>query len=226
MSNMDWRNILKFDENLYDHTDEESKEKHRKILEFINNRPKTKKLGQKIQDFLSSGELDESEAILDLPRNPVSAVTREFYNNATEFPFDPDGGLGSFRRPKTNFELVKRTVNTIIDTIITGIINRDFRGEEQKTYADGVRKFVRYFYYVSIPERKNFFDEERHPYYDGQEFVQAINGLVKRYREDNDSEFDENIINIVGPFLNKFYPTRQEINQYLMDSFDFRRRRR
>ena len=114
---MDWRTILKFDENLYDHTDEESKEKHRRILDFINNRPKTKKLGQKIQDFLSSGELDESEAILDLPRNPISSKTREFYNNATEFPFDPDGGLGSLRRPKTNFEHVKRIVNMIIDTI-------------------------------------------------------------------------------------------------------------
>jgi hypothetical protein len=221
---MNWQTVLKFDENLYDHTDEESKEKHRRILDFINNRPKTKKLGQKIQDFLSSGELDESEAILDLPRNPVSAKTREFYNNETEFPFDPDGGLGSLRRPRTNFELVKLRVNRIIDTIITGIINRDFRGEERKTYAEGVRKFVRYFYYVSIPEREDFFDEDGPPYYKGQAYVQAINGLLAKY--DNESEFDEDIISIVAPFLDRFYPTRQEINRYLMDSFDIRRRRR
>jgi hypothetical protein len=221
---MDWRTILKFDENLYEHTDEESKEKHRRILDFINNRPKTKKLGQKIQDFLSSGELDETEAILDLPRNPVTSKTREFYNNETEFPFDPDGGLGSLRRPKTNFELVKQTVNRIIDTIITGVINRDFRGEERKTYAEGVRKLVRYFYYVSIPENDNFFDEDEPPYYKGIVFNQALNGLLSKY--DNQSEFDNNIIDIVYPFLEKFYPTRQEINRYLMDSFDFRRRRR
>lgn len=219
---MDWRTILKFDENLYDHTDEESKEKHRKILEFINNRPKTKKLGQKIQDFLSSGELDESEAILDLPRNPVSAKTREFYNNETEFPFDPDGGLGSLRRPRTNFELVKRIVNMIIDTINTGIINRDFRGEERKIYTEGVRKFVRYFYYVSIPEKEDFFDEDNPPYYNSQAYVQAADSLLAKY--DKESEFDQQIINIVAPFLEKFYPTRQEINRYLMDSFDFRRR--
>jgi hypothetical protein len=221
---MDWRTILKFDENLYEHTDEESKEKHRRILDFINNRPKTKKLGQKIQDFLSSGELDETEAILDLPRNPVTSKTREFYNNETEFPFDPDGGLGSLRRPKTNFELVKQKVNRIIDTIITGVINRDFRGEERKTYAEGVRKLVRYFYYVSIPENDNFFDEDEPPYYKGIVFNQALNGLLSKY--DNQSEFDNNIIDIVYPFLEKFYPTRQEINRYLMDSFDIRRRRR
>lgn len=110
----------------------------------------------------------------------------------------------------------------IIDIINTGIINRDFRGEEQKTYAEGVRKFVRYFYYVSIPEREDFFDEDRQPYYDVQAFVQAKEGLLGKYS--NQSDFEENLITIVAPFLNKFYPTRREINQYLMDSFDFRRR--
>ena len=57
---MDWRSILKFDENLYNHTDESTKEKHQRILDFIKDRPKTKGTGLRIKQFLDSGELDLS----------------------------------------------------------------------------------------------------------------------------------------------------------------------
>ena len=76
---MNWRTILKFDENLYRHTNDETKEKHRRILEFIGKQPKGKALGNKIKDFVETGELDETVSPLDLPRNNITAKTREFY---------------------------------------------------------------------------------------------------------------------------------------------------
>ena len=76
---MNWRTILKFDENLYRHTNDETKEKHRRILEFIGKQPKGKALGNKIKDFVETGELDETVSPLDLPRNNITPKTREFY---------------------------------------------------------------------------------------------------------------------------------------------------
>ena len=82
---MDWRSILKFDENLYNHTDESTKEKHQKILDFLKDRPKTKRTGLRIKQFLDSGELDESFTPFDLPRNSITEKTKEYYKEFGDF---------------------------------------------------------------------------------------------------------------------------------------------
>ena len=142
---MDWRTVLKFDENLYNHTDEESKEKHRRILEFLKDRPKTNVTGRKIQDFLQTGNISDKFDLDDLPTTKYGPVAREFYERvAQKVGFDRD----------IKQYIVSR-VNEFISQMITNMM---FGGQtflDNMTYYEtGARKLVRHIYYDIIP--KNF----------------------------------------------------------------------
>jgi len=136
---MDWRSILKFDENLYNHTDESTKEKHQKILDFIKVRPKTKGTGLRIKQFLDSGELDDSFTPLDLPRNSITPKTKEFYEGY-------------------NFNDVKNRINHLVTaysnmfSVYRNEIEREADGMTLKDFTLAFSKIVKNFYYSEIPK--------------------------------------------------------------------------
>tara|TARA_R100000406_G_scaffold54222_2_gene37014 strand:+ start:45 stop:677 length:633 start_codon:yes stop_codon:yes gene_type:complete len=142
---MDWRTVLKFDENLYNHTDEESKEKHRRILEFIKDRPKTNRTGQKIQEFLQTGNISDKFDLDDLPTTKYGPVAREFYERVAQ-------KVGYDRDIK---QFIVSRVNELISQMITNMM---FGGQtflDNSTYYEtGARKLIRHIYYDIIP--KNF----------------------------------------------------------------------
>jgi hypothetical protein len=142
---MDWRTVLKFDENLYNHTDEESKEKHRRILEFIKDRPKTNRTGQKIQEFLQTGNISDKFDLDDLPTTKYGPVAREFYERvAQKVGFDRD--IKQFIVSRVN-ELISQMITNMMFGGQTFLDNSDY-------YEKGVRKLIRHIYYDIIP--KNF----------------------------------------------------------------------
>lgn len=135
---MDWRSILKFDENLYNHTDESTKEKHQRILDFIKDRPKTKGTGLRIKQFLDSGELDESFTPLDLPRNSITTKTKEYY-----------GQIGDFRDAKVKIDSL---VSNFTDMFRLYRDKIQMRTEMQlKDFKLAFSKLVKNFYYSEIP---------------------------------------------------------------------------
>ncbi len=142
---MDWRTILKFDENLYNHTDEESKEKHRRILEFIKDRPKTNRTGQKIQEFLQTGEMSDKFDLDDLPTTKYGPVAREFYERVAQkvgYPRD----IKQYIVSRVNELISQMTMNMMFGGQ-TFLDNSDY-------YEKGARKLIRHIYYDIIP--KNF----------------------------------------------------------------------
>ena len=142
---MDWRTILKFDENLYNHTDEQSKEKHRRILEFIKDRPKTNRTGQKIQEFLQTGNISNKFDLDDLPTTKYSPEAREFYERVAQI-------VGYDRDIK---QYIVSRVNEMIDQLIRNMMLGGHRFLENTEYYEaGIRKLVRHIYYDIIP--KNF----------------------------------------------------------------------
>ena len=142
---MDWRSILKFDENLYNHTDESTKEKHQKILDFIKDRPKTKGTGLKIKEFLDSGELDESFTTFDLPRNSITAKTKEYYNELLSFD-EVKSNVNHLVNSFTNMLRVYRA------EIERGVYHPD-DGMPIKDFTSAFSKLVKNFYYSEIPKR-------------------------------------------------------------------------
>ena len=158
---MNWRTILKFDENLYRHTNDETKEKHRRILEFIGKQPKGKALGNKIKDFVETGELDETVSPLDLPRNNITPKTREFYGE-----IDRDIFLGGTVRnfnPQTKFRIVRQRVNDAV-TAAQAISNLNFRfevsDEEFKALQTAISRLIRYYYYEVVPNYRGNFTQD------------------------------------------------------------------
>jgi len=150
---MDWRTILKFDENLYRHTNDETKEKHRKILEFIGKQPKGKNLGNKIKDFVETGELDESLSPIDLPRNNITPKTREFYDNIKGTI------LSSYITDKrtnneSRFRIVRKRVGDAVNAAIM-ILNFKHRTEVPADQHDDLKtaisRLIRYYYYEVVP---------------------------------------------------------------------------
>lgn len=162
---MDWRTILKFDENLYRHTNDETKEKHRRILEFIGKQPKGKRLGNKIKDFVETGELDDSLSPLDLPRNNITPKTREFYGD-----IEPSILLESYVRPSFNdmdserkFNIVRKRVGDAVNAAMM-ILNFNFREEiPAEQYDDSktaISRLIRYYYYEVVPNYQGNFIQD------------------------------------------------------------------
>jgi len=137
---MDWRSILKFDENLYNHTDESTKEKHQKILDFIKVRPKTKGTGLRIKQFLDSGELDDSFTPLDLPRNSITPKTKEFYE-----------GIYDFNDVKDRINHLVTTYSTMI-RIFRDEIEAGNGGMPIRDFTMAFSKLVKNFYYSEMPK--------------------------------------------------------------------------
>ena len=201
---MDWRSILKFDENLYNHTDESTKEKHQRILDFIKDRPKTKGTGLKIKEFLDSGELDESFTAFDLPRNSITPQTKEYYERF---------GI---------FDVYKTRINNLITTVSDSIIlYRDtIRRETGMPYRDFISAFsklVKNFYYSEIPKlnidmvrfyarNKNKTDYNDRPNYDN---MPAYKEAVENYLDKFDTAKTELLLYIVNMALSKFLPVRE-----------------
>ena len=157
---MNWRTILKFDENLYRHTNDETKEKHRKILEFIGKQPKGKRLGNKIKDFVETGELDESLTPLDLPRNNITPKTKEFYGEMDKEVLVEDSRLYNMRDP---FRIVRKRVGDAVNAAIT-ILNFNFRQEIPADQYDDVKtaisRLIRYYYYEVVPNYQGNFIQD------------------------------------------------------------------
>tara|TARA_R110001592_G_scaffold35695_4_gene121187 strand:+ start:6582 stop:7220 length:639 start_codon:yes stop_codon:yes gene_type:complete len=195
---MDWRSILKFDENLYNHTDESTKEKHQRILDFIKNRPKTKGTGLRIKEFLDSGELDESFTALDLPRNSITPKTKEYYG------------------PRS--ELVKDRVNVLIDTFsgMFGVYKTEIERESGMRLRDftlAFSKLVKNFYYAELPDVNNGYyvtrlrdDEEIN--YKNQDYKETVENYINTFSDDNDKT--NLLMHTVYRALSNLLPNRTE----------------
>lgn len=202
---MDWRSILKFDENLYNHTDESTKEKHQRILDFIKDRPKTKGTGLKIKEFLDSGELDESFTAFDLPRNSITPKTKEYYER-----------FGSFNDYKTRInDLITAVSNSIIP--YRNKIQRETGGMPLRDFLSAFSKLVKNFYYSEIPKlnidmvrfyarNKNKTDYNDRPNYDN---MPAYKEAVVNYLDKFDTPKTELLLNIVYTSLSNFLPVRE-----------------
>tara|TARA_R100001460_G_scaffold54215_4_gene93383 strand:- start:1013 stop:1645 length:633 start_codon:yes stop_codon:yes gene_type:complete len=180
---MDWRTILKFDENLYNHTDEQSKEKHRRILEFIKDRPKTNRTGQKIQEFLQTGNISDKFDLDDLPTTKYGPVAREFYERvAQKVGYDRD--------------IKQYIVSRVNDLISQMSLNIRTMGRELLNnityYETGVRKLIRHIYYDIIP--KNF---------DLEKDEIDISGNTR---------MPQNVLNAIYDYFDKFDNDNREIN--------------
>jgi len=156
---MDWRNILKFDENLYRHTNDETKEKHRRILEFIGKQPKGKRLGNKIKDFVETGELDDSISPLDLPRNNITPKTREFYSEINKDVLFEESRYYSRDDP---FSIVRKRVGDAVKAALK-ILDYQFRPEVPADMYEALKtaisRLIRYYYYDLVPNFNGDFIE-------------------------------------------------------------------
>jgi len=165
---MDWRTILKFDENLYRHTNDETKEKHRRILEFIGKQPKGKALGNKIKDFVETGELDESLTPLDLPRNNITPKTREFYS---KLDYEMLMGYGGRTMQRDYFNIVRNRVGDAVNAAKM-ILNFKYRDEVpadmHNDLKTAISKLIRYYYYEVIPNYQGDFIQEMRIQEDGE----------------------------------------------------------
>ena len=199
---MNWRTILKFDENLYRHTNDETKEKHRRILEFIGKQPKGKALGNKIKDFVETGELDETVSPLDLPRNNITAKTREFYGGIeTDVLF-----FSQIRNSERKFNVVKIRVGNAVDAAIR-ILNF-YRDEvPADLYNDlkpAISKLIRHYYYEVIPNYQGDFIQEMGIGEDGEpRDERAYDEFITRelFEKFDETEFMEMIYQCVHPVL-------------------------
>jgi hypothetical protein len=157
---MDWRTILKFDENLYRHTNDETKEKHRRILEFIGKQPKGKALGNKIKDFVETGELDESLSPLDLPRNNITPKTREFYGEMDPRILIANPGR---RFAENQFDIIRRRVGDAVNAAIM-ILNFKYRSEIPADLYNvakvAISRLIRYYYYEVVPNYQGNFIQD------------------------------------------------------------------
>lgn len=227
---MDWRTILKFDENLYRHTNDETKEKHRRILEFIGKQPKGKALGNKIKDFIETGELDESLSPLDLPRNNITPKTREFYS---KIDYEMLMGYGGRRTTQRDyFDIVRRRVGDAVQAAKM-ILNFKFRQEiPADMYEDlkpAISKLIRYYYYEVIPNYQGDFIQEMSIVEDGElRNENAYDEFTTRelFEKFDRTEFMDIIYDCVHPVLMvgflHGYPNRA-FNTMMRDS-RFRRR--
>jgi hypothetical protein len=204
MSNMDWRTILKFDENLYRHTNDETKEKHRRILEFIGKQPKGKRLGNKIKDFVETGELDESLSPLDLPRNNITANTREFYGNIkTNILLDREMNFTSERK----FTIVRKRVSEAVNAAIR-ILNFTFRDEVPADQYDDLKtaisRLIRYYYYEVVPNYAGEFIHDLNIRVEGElRDENAYDLFITRelFQKFDETEFMDIIYDCVHPVL-------------------------
>lgn len=203
---MDWRSILKFDENLYNHTDESTKEKHQRILDFIKDRPKTKRTGLRIKQFLDSGELDESFSAFDLPRNSITPNTNKYYEN-----------LGDFREVKSRVNILVNTFSNMF-TVYRDKIQSRMDGMPIKDFTSAFSKLVKNFYYTEIPKLNNEFDREkvinsfRNPNRESYEKLSVSNtAAYKKAVVDYLGKFDgpayELLLDIVYLALKNFLPS-------------------
>ena len=199
---MDWRSILKFDENLYNHTDESTKEKHQRILDFIKDRPKTKGTGLRIKQFLDSGELDESFTPLDLPRNSITQKTKEFYEKFTH-PDELGGDRFRF------FGDVKNSVNDLVTTfsnmfrIYRVEIQREMGGMPIRDFTLAFSKLVKNFYYSELPNAEDLHGS----------FQTYIVGVSPYINYENTPAYKETVQN----YLNKFEPRGSDLLLHVVE---------
>ena len=203
---MDWRSILKFDENLYNHTDESTKEKHQKILDFVKDRPKTKRTGLRIKEFLDSGELDESFTAFDLPRNSITAKTKEYYGDGVFIDSDGD-------------ELVKDRVNVLIDTFsgMFGVYKTEIERESGMPLRDftlAFSKLVKNFYYAELPDVNNddYITQFRNDVainYKNQDYKKTVENYINKFFTDENEEIGL-LFNTFYRALSNFLPNRTE----------------
>ena len=194
---MDWRSILKFDENLYNHTDESTKEKHQRILDFIKDRPKTKGTGLRIKEFLDSGELDESFSPLDLPRNSITAKTKEYY-----------GQIGDFKDAKVKVDsLVSNFTNMF--RLYRDIIQGETEQMQLKDFNLAFNKLVKNFYYSEIPnldiDMAGFLESNNeHPSVSN---MSAYKEVVKNYLDKFYDQTPVLLLELIEMALQYFLPT-------------------
>ena len=186
---MDWRSILKFDENLYNHTDESTKEKHQRILDFLKDRPKTKRTGLRIKQFLDSGELDESFTPFDLPRNSITEKTKEYYKE-----------LGDFRDSKNKVNDLVNTYSNMF-RVYRDEIEREMGGMPLRDFTLAFSKLVKNFYYSEMPKLNidmvGFLEEARDKPMDEYKNIHPSVRSMPSYED------------AVANYLNKFETLRQ-----------------
>lgn len=220
---MDWRSILKFDENLYNHTDESTKEKHQRILDFIKDRPKTKGTGLRIKEFLDSGELDESFTPLDLPRNSITTKTKEFYEKFMH----PDDLLEDF------FRSVKNSVNNLVSNFsnifrVNGYeIERLTNPNDMmplKDFSLSFSKLVKNFYYSELPNAEEFHGSFP-KYFSAQEINYENTPAYKEAVENYINKFYDKVpillLDLVEMALRIFIPTSYMSAMLSMNTRDY-----
>ena len=184
-----------------------------RILDFIKDRAKSNGTGLKIKEFLDSGELDESFTALDLPRNSITAKTKEYYNE-----------LLSFEQVKSN---VNHLVNSFTDMfrVYRPEIQYMMRGMPYKAFTLAFSKLVKNFYYTEIPKLNfninmkevDFTAGGKRSTHPSVRNNPTYKEAVKNYLDNFDTPETELLMNMVYRALEFFIPTHYMSRTSSMD---------